>query len=79
MDILALGSMNQKNFEVNKKSQALKVRKTLTANFMNSNTKLTHFFHFRTEIHDLYYYITVNVTILCYSYTCVQYLDVQTK
>ena len=32
MDVLALGSMNQKNFEVNKKSQALKVRKTLTAN-----------------------------------------------
>ena len=46
---------------------------------MNSNTKFTHFFHFRTEIHDLYYYTTVNVTILCYSYTCVQYLDVQTK
>ena len=31
MDVLALGSMNQKNFKVNKKSQALKVRKTLTA------------------------------------------------
>ena len=31
MDVLALGSMNQKNFEVNKKSQALKVRKTLIA------------------------------------------------
>ena len=32
------------------------------------------FCHFRTEIHDVYYYITVNVTC-----TCVQYLDVQTK
>ena len=37
------------------------------------------FFHFQTEIHDVYYYITVNVTILYYYYTCVQYLDVQTK
>ena len=32
MDALALGSTNQKNFEVNQKSQALKVRKALTAN-----------------------------------------------
>ena len=30
-DALALRSTNQKNFEVNKKSQALKVRKALTA------------------------------------------------
>ena len=48
--------------------------------FMNSNPTFPHiFFQFRTEIHDVYYYITVNVTILFYSYTCVQYLDVQTK
>ena len=32
MDALALGSTNQKNFKVNQKSQALKVRKALTAN-----------------------------------------------
>ena len=32
MDALALGSTNQKNFEVNQKSQVLKVRKALTAN-----------------------------------------------
>ena len=31
MDVLTLGSTNQKNFEVNKKFQALKVRKALTA------------------------------------------------
>ena len=31
MDVLAVGSPNQKNFEVNKKSQALKVRKTVIA------------------------------------------------
>ena len=31
MGVLVLGSTNQKNFEGNKKSQALKVRKTLTA------------------------------------------------
>ena len=31
MDVLAVGSTNQKNFEVNKKSQALKVRKTVAA------------------------------------------------
>ena len=31
MDVLALGSTNQKNFEVNKKSQALKIWKALTA------------------------------------------------
>ena len=36
-------------------------------------------FHFPTEIHDVYYYIAVNVTILYYSYTCVQHLDVQIK
>ena len=30
-DILALRSTNRKNFEVNKKSEALKVRKALTA------------------------------------------------
>ena len=47
---------------------------------MNSNTTFAHvFFHFRTEIHHVCYYITVNVTILYYSYTCAQYLDVQTK
>ena len=47
-DALAWRSMNQGNFEVNKKSQALKVRKALTATmwkekrrfFMNSNTTL---------------------------------------
>ena len=32
------------------------------------------FFNFQTEIHDAYYNIT-----LYYSYTWVQYLDVQTK
>ena len=31
MDVLALGSTKQKNFEVKKKFQALKVRKALTA------------------------------------------------
>ena len=31
MDVLALGSTNQKKFEVNKKSEALKVQKALTA------------------------------------------------
>ena len=36
-------------------------------------------FNFRNEIHDVYYCITVNVTIPYYSYTCAQYLDVQTK
>ena len=30
MDVLALGSTNQKNFEKNKKSQELKIRKVLT-------------------------------------------------
>ena len=34
---------------------------------------------FNLKIPDIYYYITVKVTILYYSYTCVQYLDVQTK
>ena len=47
---------------------------------MNSNTTFAHvFFPFRTEIHDVCYYITVNVTVLYYSYICVQYLDAQTK
>ena len=47
---------------------------------MKSNTTFAHvFFHFRTEIHDVYYYITVNVTVRYDSYICVQYLDVQTK
>ena len=47
---------------------------------MNSNTTFAHvFFHFRTEIHDVCYYITVNVTVLYYSYICGQYLDAQTK
>ena len=47
---------------------------------MNSNTTFAHVFvHFRIEIHDVCYYITVNVTVLYYSYICVQYLDVQTK
>ena len=31
MDVLALGNTNQKNFEVNKKSEALTVQKALTA------------------------------------------------
>ena len=31
MDVVALGSTNRKNFEVNKKSEALKVQKALTA------------------------------------------------
>ena len=48
--------------------------------FMNSNTIFVQvFFLFRTEIDDVYYYIAVNETILYYYYTCVQYLDVQTK
>ena len=34
-DVLALRNTNQKNFEVNKKSQALKVRKALTAKIWN--------------------------------------------
>ena len=87
MDVLALGSTNQKNFEVNKKSQALKIWKALTAKMWKEKKdylwiQIQHslmFFHFRTEIHDAYYYITVNVTILYYSNTCVQYLDVQRK
>ena len=87
MDVLGLGSTNQKNFERYKDSQALKVRKTLTAKMWKEKKdslwiQIQHsvmFFHFQTEIHDVYYYITVNVTILYYYYTCVQYLDVQTK
>ena len=30
MDVMALGSTNQKNFDRNKKSQELKIRKALT-------------------------------------------------
>ena len=45
--------------------------------FTNSNTTFAHVFHCRTEMHDVHDYITLNVTILYYSYTCVQYLDVQ--
>ena len=47
--------------------------------FTNSNKTFAHVFHCRTEMHDVHDYITLNVTILYYSYTCVQYLDVQTK
>ena len=86
-DALALQSTNQKNFEVNKKSQALKVRKALTAKMWKEKENslriqiptFAHVFHCWTEMHGVHYYITVNVTILYYSYTCVQYLDVQTK
>ena len=47
---------------------------------MNSNTTFAHVFYYsQTEIHDVYYYITVNATVLYYSYTCVKYLDVHTK
>ena len=28
------------------------------------------FFHFRTKIYGVYYYIIVNVTVLYYSYMC---------
>ena len=31
MDVLELGSTNQKNFEVKKKSEGLKIQKALTA------------------------------------------------
>ena len=86
-DALALRNMNQKNFEVNRKSHALKVWKALTAKMWKENEdslwiQIQHslmFFNFRNEMHDLCYYITVNVTILYYSYTCVQCLDIQTK
>ena len=40
--------------------------------FMNSNITFAHvfFFHFRTKIYGVYYYIIVNVTVLYYSYMC---------
>ena len=84
---LALRSANQKNFEVNKISQTFKVQKALTAKMWKEKedslwTEIQHsliLFHFWTEIYDVYYYITVIVTILYYSYTCLQYLDVQTR
>ena len=34
-------------------------------------------FNFRTEIHDVYYYITVNVTILCYYVTFTHVWNIQ--
>ena len=37
MDVLALGSTNKKNFEVNKKSEALKVQKAFTAKMWKEN------------------------------------------
>ena len=51
-DVLVLRSTNQKNFEVKQESQALKVRKALTAKcgtkrkgfFMNSNTTFAYVF-----------------------------------
>ena len=72
MDVMALGSTNQKNFERNKKSQELKIRKALTTKMWKEEKdslwiQIQHslmFLHFRTEMHDVYYYITVNVTIL---------------
>ena len=38
---------------------------------MNQIQDLLMFFNFRTEIPDVYYYTTVNITILYYSYACV--------
>ena len=84
---LALRSANQKNFEVNKISQTFKAWKALTAKMWKEKEGSLWIeiqpslilFHFRTEIYDAYYYITVIVTILYYSYTCVQYLDAQTR
>ena len=44
---------------------------------MNLNRTFSHVFNFQTEIHDIYYYVTVNINILYPSYTFLQYLDVQ--
>ena len=69
-------------FEVNKKTQALKVRKALTAKMWKEKEdslwiQIQHslmFFNFGTEIHHyVYYYITIKnpwLCILLYYYKC---------
>ena len=66
MDVLALGSTNQKNFEGNKKSQALKGRKALTAKCGRKRKILYQFkynirscFHFTFELKYMVYIITL--------------------
>ena len=58
---LALQSTNQKNFEVNKKSQALKVRKALTAKMWKEKEN-----SLRIQIQLLLMFFTVELKWMMY-------------